>query len=299
MAPDAAGTIGFFPGAKGMTLLLDFYSKHSRLIDQIGVNALLALSLSVSLQAGQLALAQAAFMGIAAYASAILAMTYHWPLLASILAAVVVSTIVAVLLAFPIRRLRGIFLAIATIGFGEIVRVFANNLNITGGAEGLSGITNDATTPIIYGALVVVALVLFALSRTKFALAVALVREDEHAARGVGVDVGMIRTLSLALGGAIAGLGGALYAHASFFITPNDFGFATMERILVWCVIGGVTSPLGAVLGATVLSILPEMIRFLADYREITNGIILLAVIVFAPAGIAGLWRRGAIRVRT
>jgi branched-chain amino acid transport system permease protein len=279
--------------------LLDFYTKHSRLIDQIGVNALLALSLSVSLQAGQLALAQAALMGIAAYVSAILTMTYHWPLIATILAAIVVSTIVAALLAYPIRRLRGIFLAIATIGFGEIIRVFANNLSITGGAEGMSGITNDATTPVIYGALALVALVLFALSRTKFALAVALVREDEHAARGVGVDVGSVRTLSLALGGAIAGLAGALYAHASFFITPGDFGFATMERILVWCVIGGVTSPLGAVLGATLLSILPETIRFLADYREITNGIILLAVITFAPAGIAGLWRRGAIRVRT
>jgi branched-chain amino acid transport system permease protein len=282
-----------------MHLLLDFYAKHSRLIDQIGVNALLALSLSVSLQAGQLALAQAGFMGIAAYVSAILAMTYHWPLIATILAAVVAATIVATLLAYPVRRLRGIFLAIATIGFGEIVRVFANNLSITGGAEGMSGITNDATTPVIYGSLVIVAFVLFALSRTKFALAVALVREDEHAARGVGVDVGVVRTLSLALGGAIAGLGGALYAHASFFITPADFGFPTMERILVWCVIGGVTSPFGAVLGATLLSILPEVIRFLADYREISNGIILLAVIVFAPGGIAALWRRGAIRVRT
>ncbi|HTJ27094.1 MAG TPA: branched-chain amino acid ABC transporter permease [Candidatus Limnocylindria bacterium] len=279
--------------------LLDFYAKHSRLIDQIGVNALLALSLSVSLQAGQLALAQAAFMGIAAYVSAILAMTYHWPLIASILAAVVVSTVVAALLAYPVRRLRGIFLAIATIGFGEIVRVVANNLSVTGGAEGMSGIPSDATTPVIYGSLALVTLALFALSRTKFALAVALVREDEHAARGVGVDVGVVRTLSLALGGAIAGLGGALYAHASFFITPTDFGFATMERILVWCVIGGVTSPLGAVLGAALLSVLPEMIRFLADYREISNGIILLAVILFAPGGIAALWRRGAIRVRS
>jgi branched-chain amino acid transport system permease protein len=282
-----------------MHALLDFYAKHSRLIDQIGVNALLALSLSVSLQAGQLALAQAAFMGIAAYVSAILAMTYHWPLIASILAAVVVSTVVAALLAYPVRRLRGIFLAIATIGFGEIVRVVANNLSVTGGAEGMSGIPSDATTPVIYGSLALVTLALFALSRTKFALAVALVREDEHAARGVGVDVGVVRTLSLALGGAIAGLGGALYAHASFFITPTDFGFATMERILVWCVIGGVTSPLGAVLGAALLSVLPEMIRFLADYREISNGIILLAVILFAPGGIAALWRRGAIRVRS
>lgn len=281
-----------------MTLLMDFYAKHSRLIDQIGVNALLALSLSVSLQAGQLALAQAAFMGIAAYVSAVLAMSYHWPLPASILAAMAASTAVAFLLAYPVGRLRGVFLAIATIGFGEIVRVFANNLGITGGAEGLSSIPNDATTPVIYGALALVVLALYLLSRTKFALAVALVREDEHAARGVGIDVAQVRVLSLALGGAIAGLGGALYAHASFFITPTDFGFARMEQILVWCVIGGVTSPLGAVLGSTLLSILPEVIRFLSDYREITNGVILLAVILFAPGGLAGLWRRGAVRLR-
>lgn len=281
-----------------MQTLLDFYAKHSRLVDQIGVNAILALSLSVSLRAGQLALAQAAFMGIAAYVSAILAMSYGWPLFASIAAAVLVSTVVAALLAYPVRRLRGVFLAIATIGFGEIVRVIANNLTITGGAEGLSGIPNDATTPVIYGSLAFVAVVLWLLSRTKFALAVALAREDEHAARGVGIDVGAVRTLSLALGGAIAGLGGALYAHASFFITPNDFGFARMEQILVWCVVGGVTSPVGAVIASTALSILPEAIRFLADYREVTNGIILLAVILFAPGGLASLWtwRRGAPR---
>jgi branched-chain amino acid transport system permease protein len=281
-----------------VSALLDFYAKHSRLIDQIGINAILALSLSVSLQAGQLALAQAAFMGIAAYVSTILAVNAHWPLIATIAVAVLASTVVAALLAYPVRRLRGVFLAIATIGFGEIVRVVANNLQITGGAEGISSIPNDATTPVIYGALALVGVTLFALSRTKFALAVALVREDEYAARGVGVDAGTIRTLSLALGGAIAGLAGALYAHASFFITPTDFGFGRMEQILVWCVVGGVTSPLGALLGATVLSILPEAIRFLADYREITNGIILLAVILFAPGGLSSLWRRGTIRVR-
>lgn len=282
-----------------MNPLLEFYAKHSQLIDQIGINAVLALSLSVSLQAGQLALAQAAFMGIAAYVSAILAMNAHWPLLATIAAGIVASTLVAAALAFPLRRLRGIFLAIATVGFGEIVRVFANNLSITGGAEGISGIPNDATTPVIYGALALVALALVVLSRTKFALAVILAREDEHAARGVGVDVGSVRLLSLALGGAIAGLGGALYAHAAFFIAPGDFGFARMEEILVWCVVGGVTSPLGAVLGAALLSILPEAIRFLADYREITDGIILLAVILFFPDGIASLWRRGAVRVKS
>jgi branched-chain amino acid transport system permease protein len=211
-----------------------FYAQHSRLIDEIGINALLALSLSVSLQAGQLALAQAAFAGIAAYVSAI------------------------------------------------------------GGAEGLSGIPNDVTTPVIYGALALVAIGLALLARTKFALAVALTREDENAARGVGVDVGFVRFASLSLGGAIAGLAGALYAHAFYFLTPADFGFPRMEAILVWCVIGGVTSPIGGVLGAVFLSVLPEVIRPLADYREFTNGIILLAVILFVPAGFSTFWSRRA-----
>jgi branched-chain amino acid transport system permease protein len=271
--------------------LVTFYSQHSRLVDQIGINALLALSLTVSLQAGQLALAQAAFAGIAAYVSAIASMQYGWPLWASIFAAMLCAAGTAALLAFPIRRLRGVFLAIATIGFGEIVRVIANNLKVTGGAEGLSGIPNDARAPLIYLLLVLVGAGLFALSRTKFALAVALTREDENAARGVGVDVGMVRLLSLALGGAIAGIAGALSAHAFFFITPADFGFGKMEQILVWCVIGGVTSPVGAVIGAAFLSILPEFIRPLQDFREVTNGVILLGVVIFAPAGIAGLWR--------
>jgi branched-chain amino acid transport system permease protein len=276
-----------------MNALAQFYIQHARLVDQIGINALLALSLSVSLRAGQLALAQAAFAGVAAYVSTIVSMQYHWPLAASIALAIACAAAVAALLAFPIRRLRGVFLAIATIGFGEILRVLANNLKITGGAEGISGIPNDAGAPLIYAALIGVGIVLALLGRTKLALAVDLTREDENAARGVGVDVGTVRLGSLALGGAIAGLAGALYAHNAFFIVPTDFGFGRMEQILVWCVIGGVTSPLGAVAGATFLTILPEAIRALQDFREVTNGLILLGVILFAPGGIAGLWKRG------
>jgi branched-chain amino acid transport system permease protein len=274
-----------------MNVLADFYAHHSRLLDQIGINALLALSLSVSLQAGQLALAQAGLAGIAAYVAAIASMQYHLPLALSIALAIAAAAFVAAVLAFPVRKLRGIFLAIATIGFGEIVRVIVNNLKITGGAEGISGIPNDVNTPVIYGALAAVAVALWALSRTKFALAVALTREDDAAARGVGVDVGLVRFASLVLGGAIAGLAGALYAHSFYFIAPADFGFQRMEQILVWCVIGGVTSPIGAVAGAAFLSILPEVIRGLADFREITNGIILLVVILFAPSGLSALWR--------
>ncbi len=275
-----------------MNALLAFYGAHSKLIDQIGVNALLALSLAISLQAGQLALSQVALMGIAAYVSAILALQAHWALLPCMLAGVAAAVAVAALLALPVGRLRGIFLAIATIGFGEIVLVVANNLKITGGAEGLSGIPNDANTLWIYGTLAIVGCVWYLARRTRFALSVALAREDESAARGVGVDVATVRLWTLVLGGAIAGLAGALNAHSAYFITPGDYGFARMEQVLVFCVIGGVTSPIGAVLGAVVLSILPEAIRFMADYREVTNGVILLAVIIFAPQGISGFWKR-------
>lgn len=276
-------------------VLAQFYAQHSRLIEQIGINALLALSLSVSLQAGQLALAQAAFAGIAAYVSAILTLDAGWSLGATIAPAILAAALVAALLSYPIRRLRGVFLAIATIGFGEIVRVVANNLRITGGAEGINAIPNDAHAPAIYASLAGVGAILFAVSRTKFALAIALTREDEHAARGVGVDVGMVRFASLTLGGAIAGLAGALYAHNAFFIMPTDFGFERMEQILVWCVIGGVTSPIGAVAGAAFLSVLPELIRPLQDFRDVTDGLILLAVVVFAPGGIAAFWRGHAL----
>jgi branched-chain amino acid transport system permease protein len=272
--------------------LAAFYLQHSKLIDQIGINALLALSLVVSLQAGQLALAQAAFMAVGAYAGAYLGAGAGWPLIACILAGSACGAIVAALLSYPIGRLRGVFLAIATIGFGEIIRIIVNNLRFTGGAEGFSGIPNDADTRWIYGSLLLTGLVFFFLRKTKFVLAMTLTREDEAAARGVGVDTATVRFWTLVAGGAIAGLGGVLYAHNNYFIQPGDFAFGRAEQILVYCVIGGATSPIGATLGAALISLLPEIFRFLSDYRDIVNGGILLLVILFAPRGISTLWKR-------
>ncbi len=272
--------------------MIGFYLQHSKLIDQIGINALLALSLVVSLQAGQLALAQAAFMAVGAYASAFLGAKAGWPLVGCAAVGSALGALVAGLLSYPIGRLRGVFLAIATIGFGEIIRIIVNNLPITGGAEGFSGIPNDADTRWIYGALALVGLIFFSLRNSRFALAMTLTREDEQAARGVGVDTAAIRLWTLSAGGAIAGLAGALYAHNNFFIQPDDFAFGRAEQILVYCVIGGTTSPIGAMLGAALLSILPEVLRFLQDYRDIVNGGILLLVVLFAPRGISALWKR-------
>lgn len=269
-----------------------FLAAHSKLIDQIGINAILALSLSLNLRAGALALAQAAFMGIAAYVGAIAAVDYHLPLVVTMALGASVAAIVGAILALPLGRLRGVFLAIATIGFGEIVRIVEINAKITGGAEGFSDIPNDANTVWIYGTLALAGAGFALFSRGKGALALAATREDESAARGCGIDVARVRFLTLVAGAGLAGTAGVLYAHANFFITPSDFGFGRMEAILVGCVIGGVTSSLGAIVGSVVMTVLPESVRFLADYREVSTGAILLGIVLFAPDGIAGLWRR-------
>jgi len=271
-----------------------FFAAHSKLVDQIGINALLALSLSLSLRAGALALAQAAFMGIAAYVGAIGAVDAHLPLLGAMAAGGIAAAGVAALLALPLGRLRGVFLAIATIGFGEIARIVEINAKITGGAEGYANIPNDATTGWIYGTLAIAGIALWLFARTRGALALAASREDESAARGCGIDVARVRFATLVAGAALAGCAGVLYAHANFFIAPSDFGFGRMEQILVACVIGGVTSSFGAVLGAIVMTVLPESVRFLADYREVSTGAILLGIVLFAPDGLAGLWQRRA-----
>ena len=272
--------------------MLAFFASHSKLFDEIGIKALLALSLSISLRAGALALAQAAFAGIAAYVGSIGAINAGWNLPESMLAGALAAAVVAALLALPLARLRGIFLAIATIGFGEIARIVEINLPITGGAEGLSNIPNDANTAWIYGTLAAVALTLLGFSRTKYALAVDATREDESAARGVGIDVAAVRFGTLVGGAIVAGLAGVLYAHGNFFIAPSDFGFPRMEQILVACVVGGTTSAIGASLGALVMTILPEAVRFLADYKEVSTGAILLGIVLFFPAGLSGLWKR-------
>jgi branched-chain amino acid transport system permease protein len=270
--------------------LATLFTRYHTLVDQIGINAILALSLSVCLRAGQLALAQAAFMGIAGYISAIAVVTFGWPLALAAPVAVAASSLVGALLALPVERLRGVYLAIATIGFGEIVRIIAYNVQITGGGDGLNGIPPLLSTPWIYGTLLAIAAILYAVRNSRFALAQAITREDEAAAAGVGVDTGRVRVATLACAGAIAGCAGVLYAFTNFFLTPSDFAFGRMEQILVYCVIGGVTSPLGAVLGAAVMTIMPEAFRFLQDYRDVLSGVVLLAVIVFAPGGIAAAW---------
>ncbi|MDE2571894.1 MAG: branched-chain amino acid ABC transporter permease [bacterium] len=275
-----------------MAALVHFYALHSKLIDQIGINAIFALSLSLTLQAGQLALANAAFGGIAAYVASLLSLSRGWPLEVTTLIGALSAGFVGALIGLPVTRLRGVFLAIATIGFGEIALIVENNLSVTGGAEGLSQIPNQTTTWEIYLVLAVLAFFFWRLRSTRAGWAIAAIREDEFAAASFGIDPTRVKFWTFVGSAVIAGIAGSLYAHENFFIAPGDWGFARMVDILVYCVIGGAASPWGAMIGAALISVLPEAVRFLHDYRDIVDGLILLLVVIFAPQGIAGLWSR-------
>jgi branched-chain amino acid transport system permease protein len=189
--------------------------------------------------------------------------------------------------------LSGVFLAIATIGFGEVVRVVLLNLPITGGALGLNGIPNVTR---LWHILLVLAVALFCFWRlqgSRAGYALEAIRQDETAARALGIDATAYKAQVFVVGAVLAGVAGALAAHAQYFIAPNLYGFEQAVAILLYAIVGGVTAFWGPVAGSTLLTLLPEVLRGLGvragAVRLFVNGAILVAVILFAPNGLAGL----------
>ncbi|HEV2907624.1 MAG TPA: branched-chain amino acid ABC transporter permease [Candidatus Eremiobacteraceae bacterium] len=268
-----------------------FLTSHSALFNEIGINALLALSVWVTLACGQLSLGNMGFMAIAAYSSVLLVTRGHWPFPAAVLAGSLLAAVAGLLLGWPVLRLRGVFLAIATIGFGEIVRVFAVNLTITGGAEGIASIPPLASTPLIYASLALVTFLLWRLMRSRAGRAFTAIAQDEIAAQGLGIDPSAYKLLAFAIGAFIAGYAGALAAFSSFYISPSEYGFGRAVDVLAYAVVGGMGSVGGPILGTALLTVLPEALRFLHDYRDAVNGLILLLVIIFLPQGLWSIFR--------
>ncbi|MDQ2928320.1 MAG: branched-chain amino acid ABC transporter permease [Caldimonas sp.] len=271
-----------------------FWAVYSNLVLTIGINALLGLSIWLTLSCGLLAMANAAFMGLGAYTASLLTMSFGAPFPVAILGGIALPTVVALLVGLPTLRLSGVYLAMATLAFGEVVRVFLLNADsITGGALGLSGIPQLTRWWHVLLALVVVLLVLWRMRRSRIGRAFEAIKEDEIAASLMGVGVMAHKMLAFALGGAIAGLAGALSAHLTFFIGPNEFGFERSVDILTMAIFGGIGSLTGPVLGATVITLLPELLRSFRDYRTMINGALLVLVVLFLPKG---LWDPARMR---
>ena len=272
-----------------------FYDAHELLVAQCGVNALLAISIWVTLYCGQLALATAGFMAIGAYTSVILATHVHAPLALGAAAGCVLAVLTALVIGVPVLRLRGVFLAIATIGFGEALRFgLILNLALTGRGEGLTNLDANPTGGIVpvWVSVAVLAYLGWRITRTRLGYAWAAIREDELAAGASAINVRAHKLGAFALGAAIAAYAGALDAHLNFFVDPTEYSFTRAVEVLVFAVLGGIGSVAGPIVGATFLTALPEAARWASDYRDVVYGTTLMLIIIFRPEGIIA-YRRG------
>lgn len=276
----------------------DLFFTYQSLIYALGINGLLALSMYVVLAVGQLSLGQAAFMGLGAYSGALMSLKLGWPFWAVLPLSAVAPVLFALVIGVPTLRLAGVYLAIATIGLGEVLRAVYLNVDFFGGALGLSGIPEEAGVGLIYGLLALALLALWLIARSGVGRAMEAMREDELAAQAMGVNLRRYRMGALVASALLAGIAGCLAAHVSDFIGPNEYGFEPAVTILSYALLGGVSTPFGPVLGAFVLTLLPEVLRGFADVRGVVNGLIIVVAVLFLPGGLLPLRPSRVLRTR-
>src|SRR3989475_7326105 len=274
-----------------------FYNQHELLIAQIGINAILAIAIFVTFYSGQLTLANAGFMAIGAYTTVIMSLYLPTPLPLNMLVGALLAGLVSVAVGLPVLRLRGVFLAIATIGFVEALRLgVILNVPITGEGQGLKNPSADplgGIVPILIS-LPILAYIVWRLTRTRLGQARSAIREDELAASSNGINVPLYKMIAFVISAILAGYAGSLETHINFFVDPTEYSVTRTIQILTFAIVGGTTNVLGPIVGATFLTALPEIIRQFASYRDVVNGIILILVIIFRPQGIVG---RGGLAI--
>lgn len=286
----------FFP-------LIDKNVYHIDLLTMVGIYALLSMGLNVVVGfAGLLNLGYAAFFAIGAYTYALLNLNFGCPFWIGLPLAGLASMFFGFLIGLPSIRVRGDYLAITTLGFGEIVRIAFNNLDAwTGGPNGLLGIRRPVLwfwgpfsvnpTPYFYLVLGLVALTayfLFKMSDSKFGRALVAIREDELAASCMGISVVRVKLYAFGLSAFIAGIAGCVFAAKQTIVTPDSFDFVLSVLILAMVVLGGMGNIWGSVLGALILGILPELLREFASYRMLLFGLLMILMMIFRPQGILG-----------
>jgi branched-chain amino acid transport system permease protein len=270
-----------------MEWLDSFWSTYSTLVLSTGTNVLLALSIYVTLACGLLSVANAGFMAIGAYSAVLLTLHTVTPLPLALIVGAMAAAMVALLIAVPTLRLSGVYLAMATLAFGEVVRILILNAeDVTGGALGLNGIPQLVGLFEVITSVTVALYVFLRLAHSRTGRTIAAISQDEIATELMGLNVRAYKLVCFVIGAALAGLAGALNAHFTFFISPNEYGFERAVEILAMGVIGGVSSPWGAVLGGTLITALPELLRGMGRYRPLINGVILIMIILYSPKGL-------------
>jgi branched-chain amino acid transport system permease protein len=265
-----------------------------------GIYIILTISINLIIgYAGQVSLGHAAFYGIGAYASALVSLHWHFPFAAAALAAMLVAGFCGLCLGLPTLRLKEDYLAIVTLGFGVIVDLIFLNLEITGGPDGLPGIPSPSffglsfREPWLYlilvtGTVLIVLIATYRLVDSYHGRALRAIRDHEVTAQVMGINTPAYKVFIFTLAAALAGLAGSLYAHYITFINPESFGLHTSILILAMVVLGGMGSIFGSVLGAVILTILPELLREVHAYQDLVYGGLLVALLIWRPEGILG-----------
>ncbi|MCX7832211.1 MAG: branched-chain amino acid ABC transporter permease [Actinobacteria bacterium] len=268
-------------------LLSNFMSSYQiQILSFIGIFTILAISLDIiNGYTGQFSIGHAGFMAVGGYVAAYLTFYHQVPFILATLAGALSAAFFGLLIGIPTLRLRGDYLAIATLGFAEIIRVVLLNLDVVGGARGFAGISNLSNFDTVLIITIISFIVLYNFTRSAYGRALQSIREDEIAAECMGVPTTYFKVLAFVVAAFFAGIAGSLYGHYLMFLHPNDFGLLRSIEILLMIVLGGMGNLWGALLGAIVLSILPESLR---NYQ----GIVYTIAVVYL-VGVAISYQKG------
>ncbi len=263
--------------------------QYLSMIVPVCTNVMLAVSLCLIVGfLGELTLGHAAFMSVGAYSGALVTLNAPLPSWLALGLGLIVGGIVAalagVIIGVPVLRLRGDYLAIVTLGFGEIIKSIFNTLGITGGASGLTGIpmlTTYRNFTLVFILTVIVIIVVANLVRSRQGRAICAIRDNYIAAEAAGIKVSKYKVMAFVISAFFAGVAGVVYAHNISILKPGNFDYNQSIEFLVMVVLGGMGNIKGSIIAAIILTLLPEVLRGVADYRMLVYSIVLIAMMLF------------------
>jgi branched-chain amino acid transport system permease protein len=293
----------FLFGALALSLLVSLFASqinsYRLLISyEIGINVVLAVSLNlINGYTGQFSLGHAGFMAVGAYTAAVITNQFGElnPILSgavflgALLAGGLLAAVGGLLVGIPTLRLRGDYLAIVTLGFGEIIRVILQNMDKVGGARGLSVMHGWTNFFWVFGFAAVTIYAVTALVHSTYGRGFIAVRDDEVAASAMGINPTKYKVTAFVIGAFFAGIAGGLYAHSIQFLTPGGFGFMQSITFVVMVILGGMGNTIGVIFAAVLLTLLPEFLRPVAEYRMIIYSLLLIILMLTRPQGLFSL----------
>lgn len=268
-------------------------SYYESILFTMCINVILAVSLNLIVGiCGQFSLGHAGFMAIGAYSAGVITrmMPNYGGLALGIITGMAISAAAALIVSIPTLRLRGDYLAIATLGFAEIIRILIQNMKITNGAAGLSGIPKLTNWPILFAAMVIAIVICTNFVRSAPGRACLAINDDEIAAEAMGVNTTRYKVIAFVVGAMLASVAGSLFANYFYVLKPSQFTFNKSIDILVMVVLGGMGSMSASVIAAVIIGIVNMYLQQYTDLRMIIYGAILVLMMIFRPQGLLGTW---------